>query len=66
MKKKQQSHHEELHPKVHKELEGFDISINSFGEVNCNLNIDKINEFLNHTVEDKKLVNRKDVNKHES
>ena len=61
--KKQPKNVHDIHPKVHKDLEGFDININSFGEVTCNLNIDKINRFLNHTVEDKKLINRRDQNK---
>lgn len=41
--------------KVHEELEGFDIKINPFGEVVSNLNIEKINKFLDKNVEDKKL-----------
>ena len=41
-------------PKVHPELGGFNIHVNSFGEVVSNLNIDRINSFLNKTVEDKK------------
>jgi hypothetical protein len=48
-------------PRVHKELEGFDIKINTFGEITTSYDIDKINEFLNKTVDDKKLRNRKDV-----
>lgn len=47
-------------PKVNPELEGFDIKINSFGEIQTNFNIDKINEFLNKNVEDKKLAERED------
>ena len=47
-------------PKVHPELGGFNIHVNSFGEVVSNLNIDRINSFLNKTVEDKKLVSRDD------
>jgi hypothetical protein len=45
-------------PKVHSELEGFDIRINPFGEVISNIDIDKINEFLDENVEDKKLTDR--------
>ena len=48
-------------PRVHKELEGFDIKINTFGEITTSYDIDKINEFLNKTVDDKKLRNRKDL-----
>ena len=42
-------------PKVHKQLEGLDLTINSFGEINMSLSIEKINEFLNKNVDDKKL-----------
>jgi len=47
-------------PRVHKELQGFDISIDSFGEIKSNMNIEKINEFLNENVDDKKLAERED------
>lgn len=47
-------------PKVHKELKGFDISIDQFGEIRSNMNIEKINEFLNENVDDKKLAERED------
>ena len=49
---------EEENPKVHEDLEGFKISINEFGEITSNLEIDKLNEFLNENVEDKKLVGK--------
>lgn len=49
-------------PRVHKDLEGFDIQINSFGEIVTSFEIDKINQFLNKTVDDKKLRHRKDLN----
>ena len=49
--------------KVHKDLEGLEIDVNSFGEVTTNLDIDKINEFLDDQVEDKKLVDREDLKK---
>lgn len=42
-------------PKVHKDLEGFDIKIDKFGEIKGNLNIDKINAFLDKNLDDKKL-----------
>ena len=48
-------------PKVNEELEGFDIEIDTFGEIKTNFDIDKINEFLNRTVDDKKLRGRKDL-----
>lgn len=42
-------------PKVNEELNGFNIGINEFGEIRSNLNIDKLNDFLNKNVDDKKL-----------
>lgn len=45
-------------PDVHKDLEGLDIKINEFGEIITNYKVDKINEFLDENVEDKKLVDR--------
>ena len=45
-------------PKVDPELEGFDIEINSFGEIKSNFDIGRINKFLNERVEDKKLRDR--------
>jgi hypothetical protein len=48
-------------PRVHKDLEGFDIQINSFGEITTSFDMDKINEFLNRNVDDKKLRDREDI-----
>ena len=42
----------------HEELEGFDINVNPFGELESTLDIDKINAFLNRNLDDKKLLNR--------
>ena len=47
-------------PKVHKDLQGFEVSINQFGELSSNMNIEKINDFLNKNVDDKKLAERDD------
>ena len=47
-------------PRVNKDLEGFEISINQFGEIRSNMNIEKINEFLDENVDDKKLAERED------
>ena len=47
-------------PKVHKDLEGFEISIDQFGELKSNMNIEKINAFLDKNVDDKKLAERDD------
>ena len=52
-------------PRVHKDLEGFEISINNFGEIQSNMDIEKINKFLNKTVDDKKLRDRDDIDKDE-
>lgn len=48
-------------PKVNKDLEGFDIKIDTFGELKSNLPIDEINKFLNKNVDDKKLRDRDDI-----
>lgn len=48
-------------PKVNPELEGFEVNINSFGEIKSSMKIDKLNEFLNKNVEDKKLKDREDL-----
>ena len=49
-------------PRVHKDLNGLEVSIDSFGEIRSNMNIEKINEFLNQNVDDKKLGEREDYN----
>ncbi|WP_420388206.1 hypothetical protein [Roseivirga sp.] len=48
-------------PKVAKELDGLELNIDSFGEIQKSLPIDKINEFLNKKVDDKKLRDRDDL-----
>jgi hypothetical protein len=48
-------------PKVNQELDGFDIQINSFGEIVTSYDLDKINHFLDKNVDDKKLKNRDDI-----
>ena len=55
----------EEEPRVHAELKGFKMEINSFGEISSSFPIDKINEFLNKNVEDKKLKDRDDLKKEE-
>ena len=49
-------------PRVHKDLDGLEVSIDTFGEIRSNMNIEKINEFLNKNVDDKKLAERGDYN----
>ncbi|MDA0314513.1 MAG: hypothetical protein O3A40_04375 [Bacteroidetes bacterium] len=51
----------EEHPRVHEELKGFKMEINSFGEISSSLHIEAINEFLNKNVEDKKLKDRENL-----
>jgi hypothetical protein len=48
-------------PRVNPDLEGFKMNINSFGEISSSFSIDKINEFLNKNVDDKKLRDRDDI-----
>ena len=50
-------------PEVHDELKGFDIKINEFGEIVSNFPIDKLNEFLDENVEDKKLKEKEEKEK---
>lgn len=39
----------------HKELEGFDLKVNPFGEMESTFSVDKLNNFLDHQVDDKKI-----------
>ena len=48
-------------PEVHDNLKGFNIKINEFGEIISNFEIDKLNDFLNENVDDKKLRDREDL-----
>ena len=52
---------EEKKLKVNPQLEGFDITVDSFGELKTTYNIDSINDFLNKNVDDKKLRDREDI-----
>ena len=45
-------------PEENKNLPGFDIQINSFGEVQSTYDIDEVNAFLNDNLSDKKLKNK--------
>ncbi len=47
-------------PKVHKNLDGFNIKINSFGEIESNLNTDKLNAFLDENMEGKEVEDPED------
>ena len=48
-------------PKVAKELDGLELNVDSFGEIQNSLSIDKMNDFLNKNVDDKKLRDRDDL-----
>ena len=50
-------------PRVHKDLDGFEVSIDQFGELKSNMRIEKLNEFLDKNVDDKKLAEREDNSK---
>ncbi len=58
MAKKKDKNSKDKKPKVHDELTGFNIKIDEFGEISSNLNIDKLNQFLDENVEDKKLIEK--------
>jgi hypothetical protein len=44
--------------KVNKALDGLNVNVNSLGEVETSYDIDKLNQFLNEHVDDKKLKDR--------
>jgi hypothetical protein len=46
---------ENAKPKVHKDLEGLEITIDKFGQIKTSYDIDTINEFLNKNTDDKKF-----------
>lgn len=46
-----------------KKIERLNMGINEFGELTSNINLDEINAFLNHNVEDKKLNEKKTKDK---
>lgn len=47
--------------RVHKDLEGLELKVDSFGEISSSMPIDELNKFLNKNVEDKKLKDRDDL-----
>jgi len=51
----------EKKPSVHDELEGFEMKINTFGEITSNFEVDKINSFLDENVQDKKFTEKSDL-----
>lgn len=59
-KKKPAEDPEKKKPAVHRELKGFNIRINEFGEIISSFEVEKLNEFLDEKVEDKKLSTQKE------
>ncbi len=47
-------------PRVHKDLDGFELAIDQFGELKSNMKIEKLIDFLDKNVDDKKLAERED------
>ncbi len=43
---------------THEDLSNFDLKINKFGQIESNYDIDKVNDFLNNNIVDKKLGNK--------
>ena len=50
---------------VHEDLEGLNLSINEMGEVRSNLDISRINRFLDDHTTDKKLSDKQKTEKDE-
>ena len=46
-------------PESKQDLKGFSIRINEFGEVETTMGIDRVNDFLNENVDDKKFRDKK-------
>ena len=52
-------------PEVNKKLEGFNINIDEFGEILSNFDVERLNEFLNENVDDKKLREKREKEEEE-
>ena len=59
MKKKKTK--EEKPAKVNPELQGLNIRVNEFGEIISNVSVEKLNDFLDRNVIDKKLEEKKET-----
>ena len=46
--------------KLHPDLQGFNISLDPFGRVETNMNLDNVNSFLNRNLRDRKLDEKMD------
>jgi hypothetical protein len=54
-KPKKAEQDEEAPAAFHGDLAGFDIKVNTFGEMESTIDMDKLNAFLNRKIKDKKL-----------
>lgn len=54
---------EQAKPKVNKALEGFEVSINSFGEIVSTKSIDELNAFLDVHLPDRKITKKDEDDK---
>jgi methionyl-tRNA synthetase len=59
-KKETKAANKQVKPRVHKDLKGFEVSIDQFGELTSSMNIEKINSFLDKNVDDKKLLEKEE------
>ena len=53
-------HKKEEESKVNPELKGLDIRVNELGEIEANISIEKLNDFLDRNVKDRKLEEKKE------
>jgi hypothetical protein len=60
MSKKDKPSSKKAKPRVHKDLSGLELTVNQFGEINSNMDIEKINSFLDKNLDDKKLLEREE------
>ncbi len=60
MAKKEEKSKKQSKPRVHSELKGFEVNIDQFGGLQSNMNIEKINAFLDKNVDDKKLLEKEE------
>jgi len=60
MARKPRKNSTEDQPGMHKDLKGFTIHINEFGEIKTSMPLDRLNDFLDKNVNDKKLGNQVD------
>lgn len=53
-------HKKEEESKVNPELKGLDIRVNELGEIEANISVEKLNDFLDRNVKDRKLEEKKE------